>query len=66
MQELLPEAKAKLAPFVAEAKEHVKPLGHAAAYLAACLCWLGLLPLVMASALCQHVSAMFKPEIKKG
>ncbi len=65
MKELLPEAKAKMAPFLVDVKEHVKPLGHAAVYLASCVSWLCLLPFVLLGTCFQHVAASIKPELKK-
>jgi hypothetical protein len=64
MKELLPLAKAKLDPYVAEVKEHGKPLGHAAAYVGSCLMWIVLLPVVMVSAGCKYLALKLKPEPK--
>lgn len=65
MKELLPEAKAKIQPFLVDVKEHMKPLGHAAAYLASCLSWLCLLPFVILGSGFQLLAKAIKPELKK-
>lgn len=62
MEKLLPVAKAKMEPFVSEVQEHVKPLGHAAAYLGSCCVWILLVPFVMISAGFKHLTLKFKPK----
>lgn len=64
MEKLLPLAKAKLDPYVAEVKEHGKPLGQAAGYLGSCVLWILLLPVVMVSAGCKYLAVKLKPEPK--
>lgn len=64
MKDLVPEMKAKLEPFLAEAKKDLKPVGQSLAYL---LCWffhLLMLPFSMAHEVCKKMSKKYEPEMK--
>ncbi len=65
MKDLMPQMKAKLDPFLMEAKKDLKPVGQSMAYLVCWILHLLMLPFSMLEEVCKKMSKKYEPEVKK-